>query len=206
MARTLYEKYLHNLGILEADLRDKRVLDVGAGSRFFAAHVLKENITTEIFSLDPVVRSRPASKLAWESIDEEVQKKVDARTVKAVKESIPLKDESIDLVLANCMNKSKHAKSYEEAQELQKEIEDMFGEFLRVLAPGGEVRIFGLKREESPKRELENLRWRGGIMAKLAELKKQGFKVAIEMVQKENIQPGGSLMVWDRVVVRKPKS
>ncbi len=43
--RKLYNEYMRDLGITDDDLRDKAVADVGAGSRMFGAHVLREGLT-----------------------------------------------------------------------------------------------------------------------------------------------------------------
>lgn len=199
-----FKNYLHNLNLSAEELQGKKILDVGAGARLFAAHLLREHITDGVYSLEPVIYERAWNRKIWAKLSPEIQEQVEARTLKTLKEAIPLKDGSMDLVLVNCMPISKHAKN-EETDELRQEIESMFGEMVRVLAPGGELRYFALKRGGSPGLEPENLLWRGGIMAKLAELKKQGLDVRIEEVAKEN-ESDGSLKILDRVIVRKPKS
>ncbi len=199
----IYNSYLKNLGITPDDLRNKRILDVGAERRYFAAHVLRENLTDQIFSLDPKVSPRSEDEKLWKEIDEEMQEQVHIRTVKARGQAIPLKDESVDFVLANCFPRSKHSGCFEEAVLLRKEIEDLFEEFMRVLAPGGELRYYAIRRYDEPWRDPQALNWRRGIMAKLAELKKKGFEVTVEEADRGQ-QKDGSWTFWDRIILRKP--
>lgn len=203
-----YNVYLKNLGITSDDLRGKSILDVGAGRmRFFATHVLREKLTDNIFSLDPNV-SVPAhmeGEKLWKEMDKEIQDDVRAHTIRAVGEAIPLKDKSMDLVLANCFPRSDHSGRFEEAALAQKEIEDLFEEFVRVLVPGGEMRYYGLRRYDEPWRDPAATNWRQGIMKKLANLKKKGFEVLVEEVERDQ-KEDKSWTFWDRIVVRKPGS
>lgn len=200
----VYNSYLRNLGITPDDLRDKHILDVGAERRYFASHVLREKLTDTIFSLDPRVTARSEDEKLWKEIDAEMQEKVRARTVRARGQAIPLKDESMDLVLANCFSRSEHAGRSEEAELMQKEIEDLFDEFVRVLAPGGEMRYYGIRRYDEPWRDPAALNWRQGIMEKLAALKKKGFEVSVE--EADRAQHKDKLWTfWDRIILKKPK-
>lgn len=202
--RQEYGQYLKNLGISPDDLRGKRILDAGAGERFFAAHLLREEIADEIFSLEPLIA--PASDLArsWkEKMDPEIQKQLNARTIKAFNEAIPLKNESIDLVLVNCFPVLKHYGRNTE-RELAEQVEKMFDEFVRVLSPGGELRYFPLRRLAEPWRDRQASAWRSRIMEKLSRLKKAGFEVVIEEARKFEDEKG-SEEISDRVILRKPR-
>lgn len=203
--RHVYDTYLENLGLTADGLRGKRILDVGAGRlKYFAAHVLRENLTDQMFSLDPKTVPRTAGERLWKEMDKEIQDEVRARTIQAVGEAIPLKDESMDLVLVNCFPKSRHSRRSKEAALMQKEIEDLFEEFARVLAPGGEIRYYGLRRYDEPWRDPAASNWRQGIMKKLSDLKKKGFEVAVEEVER-NQGKDKSWTFWDRIVLKKPK-
>lgn len=202
--REEYDKYLENLGLDPVDLRGKKILDAGAGERYFAAHLLREKIADEVFSLEPFIAPVNDQARLWKKkTDPEIQKQLNARTVRAFNQAMPLKSESIDLVLVNCFPVLKpYGKNTE--KEMGEEVEKMFDEFVRVLSPGGELRYFPLRRLAEPWRDRPASVWRREIMEKLSRLKKTGLEVVIEEARRFKDE-NGSEEISDRVILRKPQ-
>lgn len=119
-----FPKYLEYLNLRIEDLRDKKILDVGAGAGRFAAEA-KEFGVEDVVSLDPGLKSERTREKA---------KKIGAGAVLAGRaDTLPFQDESFDLILNNF--------SVPMWSESPEEMEKTFREEVRALRPGGEIRI-----------------------------------------------------------------
>ena len=142
--------YLNCLQLDPEDLRGKNILDAGAGMRMFAAALVHSEISENVYSLEPFPRGRfqemePSFTEAWESLPPKVQKKVDEKTIVGSYEKIPLPDGSMDAVVVKSAtpggdwNPNGPKRNETEKNE---EVDKSLDEFVRVLKPGCEARIW----------------------------------------------------------------
>lgn len=156
-----WRDYSEYLEVTAEMLRDKIILDVGAGTRMFAAAVIDLGLTDQVYSLEkkikgPAPMSEEFFREAFAELSDEVKRKIDDKTIVASYTNIPLPDESMDY----CFVKSAtpggkwYGERDKNEQEKQDEIDKAIGEFVRVLKPGGEVRLWpGVSLFENPKIE-----------------------------------------------------
>lgn len=130
------EDYLKNLRLTKEDLEKKVILDIGAGARKFAKDIEDEKIDAEVYSLDPyyAFQDKSLEKVINKNKSPGVQKK----TVAAAGDRLPFRNETFDLVLSD------FALPFYSAS--RRELKDFFSEVRRVVKPGGEIRIYPLKR------------------------------------------------------------
>ena len=96
------EKYLSDLNLTKETLEDKRILDLGSGTRRFAKELEDGGVKAEIFSLDPIFEN-PKEKIeaGAEELSEQLSKTRRVQnTVAGLGEHLPFKNNSFDLILA----------------------------------------------------------------------------------------------------------
>lgn len=138
-----FENYCDDLKIKPEDLSGKIILDIGAGTRRFAKGMKDANINARVFSLDPrfVLPAEErfkelekhwgeASEIAKYSDIPEINKK----TIAALGEELPLRDNSLDMIVAD-----NTLPGYLDTTE---QIDSFFLEAFRVLREGGELRFY----------------------------------------------------------------
>ncbi|MEK7546064.1 MAG: class I SAM-dependent methyltransferase [Patescibacteria group bacterium] len=179
-------------------MRGKAVADVGAGSRMFGAHVLREGLTDRMYSIEPDVAGafpEEQEQLA-RTLSPDLKEKLDAMTFEAGRQALPLQDASVDLLLNHGAMPGSERLEHQDFEEIRKEISDALDEVVRVLTPGGEARLFPLVRgRKEPNDEIEQ---------KLEELKRQDIKVTIEEAARW-MNPNGIEMMCDRIILWKPE-
>ncbi|GEM_PF-5016853 len=142
-----FRKQQHGLGLTDALMKDKKILDVGAGGREFAAGVLLNHITEEIYSLEPGLSEHFQQTFTPDRTAEEVrdivnkrkqrighlppeiQEKINQKTVVALGEQAPFRNNFFDIVVATCVN-------YADGN-----IQQLAERLCELLAVGKEVRI-----------------------------------------------------------------
>lgn len=142
-----FRKQQDGLGLTDALMKDKKILDVGAGGREFAAGALLNHITEEIYSLEPGLSEQfqqsftpnqtpeeiknivDKRKKRLQYLPQEIQESINKKTVAALGEQAPFRNNSFDLVVATCVN-------YEDGN-----IQQLADRLCELLAIGKEVRI-----------------------------------------------------------------
>jgi ubiquinone/menaquinone biosynthesis C-methylase UbiE len=118
-----YKKYLEVLELTEEDLKDKEILDVGAGAAIFAKYAKEKRISDSIFSLEPI---------------DEMQTD---KGVKAVIEAVPFKDQAFDMVISSGAYPYIASIDEDDAKKIEQRLRDGLNEMLRVIKSGGEIRL-----------------------------------------------------------------
>lgn len=115
-------------------------MDVGAGLRKFASDGIKQDL--DIYSLEPRFQDsqrffsdadREEIERILRELTDEQKKTLDAKTIAGTIENSDIPDESFDLIVAN--------KSIPFYSENTEHIRTFFRECLRILRPGGELRV-----------------------------------------------------------------
>ncbi len=137
------EQYVDNLGISLHELKNKKVLDVGAGGGAFVRAAQMEGIDAVAFSLFIDNPQRVAETSTPFIVGTVTQ--------------MPFRDSAFDLIISNCA--IPHAlvsmQDFEAGDRtVAKEhlVKEAMAEILRVLKPGGEIRFAPVPRHESPDR------------------------------------------------------
>ena len=152
--RAYFERYLEGLQISREDLKGK-VLDVGSNTGTFAKWAKENNVSGQIFSLDP-----------WFVFEERT------KAVQGIVEMIPFKDESFDLVVSNCAIPN----IFLGEKDVEEKIHSSLFEMFRVTKPGGEIRLGNVGKGDLYPTQKEHLL---ALEKTLEELKKD-FKAEIE--------------------------
>lgn len=129
----IFQEYMEKLQLKQEDLY-KKILDVGSGSAQFAKWVKEHHAGSKVFSLEP---------------NQELEEKT--KSVKAGAEAIPFKDEAFELVISNGAIPNVLQRSYgEDIEVVRKRVRNSLFEMMRVVKPGGEVRLGRVGREVDP--------------------------------------------------------
>lgn len=118
------ELYQQRFSLTEDELREKKILDVGAGERIFAASCALDNVNENVYSLEPEaeLHSEAIGKLPAD-----VRKKVEQNTFMASAEQTWLEDNSVDISLVGAV-----------PVESEEQLLNRFRELMRV---SNEVRV-----------------------------------------------------------------
>lgn len=140
----LYHEYLEDLGLREDDLKNKKILDVGAGNRMFAGHCIRKGINENVYSLEPKVGKvyQETNKYLEAIWSPEVWQKINSRTVKAIREKIPFEDQSFDLVFIHSAMPGSEILIGQDEVEAKENIDKTFAEIIRILKVDGEARLY----------------------------------------------------------------
>lgn len=114
-----FREYFDDLNLKPEDF-DKVILDVGAGEAYFAKWAKDHNVSKEIYSLEPIQ-----------------QMSIKEKALNAYAESIPMADQSFDLVVSN----GAIPNIYLGDKDVKEKVKESFSEMLRVLKDDGEVRL-----------------------------------------------------------------
>ncbi len=130
------DHYKEVFDLSDEDLRNKKILEIGAYDRRFAIALISEGISNDVFSLEPALGSESKEGYAqkdnlmnlMQKIPNELRNEVEKRTIIAEAESVPDSSESYDLVIGKSV-------PYNSKKQLKKRI----NELLRI---GKEVRFY----------------------------------------------------------------
>ena len=114
-----FRQYSDDLKLTPEDF-NKVILDVGAGEAYFAKWAKDHNVSSSIYSLEPIQEM-------------EMKEKV----INSSAESIPMPDQSFDLIVSYAAIPN----IYLGDKDAKIKVKDCFSEMLRVLRDGGEVRL-----------------------------------------------------------------
>ena len=143
-----FDEYARHLNLGEEDLKGKRILDIGAGTRRFAREVEEGGIQAEVFSLEPQF-SLPEEKMN-PKVQEFIEKhsastEVKEKTVAGVGEKIPFAKESFDLCISEY--------SLPMHSPTQEQVKSFFEEISRITKVEGEIRLYPINRNQEGKTE-----------------------------------------------------
>ncbi|MDP3986347.1 MAG: class I SAM-dependent methyltransferase [Candidatus Veblenbacteria bacterium] len=151
----VFQTYIEDLRLTPEDF-DKKILDVGAGAAQFAKWAKEHGVSGEIYNLEP-----------QKEYILEKNKSVVARA-----EAIPFEDESFDLVVSNAAIPNIYI-SEVNADTVKEKVMNSLYEMVRVIRPGGEVRLSRVLMDKGyeskqilPKsigEALENLKTKGNV-------------------------------------------
>lgn len=182
-----FEDYLKSLGLDQQELKGKKILDLGAGDRSFAAYCLKNGISDQVFSVEPGGESY-ADHMAKKEIWTEQQKKaIDEKTVKALQNSLPFEKESFDVLLSNAAMPGRDER-FRAGLSMEEDLSRSYEEIVRVLAKGGEARLgpfFEEKDNDLKEPWQKAIRdWEIATKKKIVELsKRQGLQVEVQRIE-----------------------
>lgn len=126
-----FQRYVEDLQFTPKDF-EKRILDVGAGSAQFAKWAKEHGVSSEIYSLE----------LIYERSSEYLKEK--SKSVWGSAEDMPFKNNTFDLVISlDAIPQVFSGEEYKK-EELKENVKSSFSEMLRVIKPGGEIRIGGM--------------------------------------------------------------
>jgi len=120
----------------DEDLRDKKILEIGAGDRRFAATCILNNITREVYSLEPALSGEDKPGYAsqgfldkvMEGLPADMRRKIEEKTLVTTAEQIPVEKDSFDLVIGRSV-------PFENIEQLENRLRELF----RV---GKEIRLY----------------------------------------------------------------
>lgn len=173
----VFEIYFEDLGLSPAELQDKDILDVGAGSGDFARACEKLGLRAKITSLDPL-DPRLFSKSRTSKTSLESEKKI----VMGMGESLPFKTESFDLVISSA------AVPILIFPKTKENIGRAIKEMIRVVRPGGEVRfcpaaVYQVNKNGERLEEGKLFEYNKIVQELLEKLKRDGFEVEIKSLR-----------------------
>ncbi len=169
--KSTIEQYYNNLGLSDKMLsRKESILDIGASMADFAAHCKASGVSDRVISLEPKLDSVSIERAAQRMvIGEELYRYIQSKTVAGVMEQLPFKNAAFDLIVVHAaMPGFKY--SLNEVEKMEKGVDDVFDEIVRVLKPGGEARLFALADGTDERWS----KWRAAVDKKLKEIEKVG--------------------------------
>ncbi len=171
--RMILDDRKENLSLSEADLKDKRILEIGAANRSVAAAVMLAGLTKEFYSLEPALKHQTgyAESLTLEGILDklpaDLRAEIEKRTVTTTAEKTGFKDDEFDLVIGTGVN-------FDSPRQLQNRLEEL----LRV---GKDVRLYPYDKTTAPAYD----------KAVAAISKKMDLDVARQVTTDELVNTGG---------------
>jgi ubiquinone/menaquinone biosynthesis C-methylase UbiE len=156
-----FQNYVKELELTPDDF-DKKILDLGAGDAGFARWAKEHNVSSEIYSLDICDKMKEISS-----------------SVIGTAEELPFKDESFDLLISNCA-----IPNTIEADQIEKTLL----EAIRVIKPGGEVRLAKVLEGEQYEPQRIKKEKLNTVLEKL-----KGLNLSVEKIR----QPRGGLYEYD---------
>lgn len=134
-------EYLNDFGLVDKDLSGKRILDAGAGLRHFARDCAEIELG-EVWSLDKSPQDWLTTKEIMKQVEGQNPKSewlkpwqgAERYSIGGLFQELPFADGGFDLVLSR--------NGLTQALETEAELVTAMKEAIRVVRPGGEVRIF----------------------------------------------------------------
>lgn len=204
--RQRFEYILGDIGLSCDDLRDKNILDIGAGERCLAAYCQLKGIPSEVYSAEPNIDFEMyASSRELENWPE-VKTQIDKRTVRDKRDALFFEDGAFDLVINHAaMPSFKNDLQNGDIEKMKAGINQIFNEVIRVLKHGSEARIFPAETINNDEAIMALLKPRNDeVIRKLNQLAKAGVcSVKIEEVENEYSRRYPNKPKRHRIIIRK---
>jgi SAM-dependent methyltransferase len=198
----LFHEYLENLGLTESDLKNKRIVDIGAGMRIFAGHCIRTGINPNVYSVEPNDEVFPEERSIPTSLwTKDVWDAVDRNTARATREALPYEDASFDLALVHGALAGGEDHMEGRLEEMKTNIDSAFDEIARIINAGGEARLFPFygERYDSWRKP-----WKDAIDEKLRDLvNSKKYTVTIEPIRERPSAPGQPPEIISRIIIRR---
>jgi len=185
--KEVFQRYMEDLKLRPEDF-EKKILDVGSGANKFAKWAKEHNVSSQIYSLEPLRKSREVSK-----------------NVKGWAAAMPFQNESFDLVVSN--GAIPNTLLAGDAECLKERVKESLYEMLRVTKRGGEIRLGRVIKgdKDSPRGQLTP-----AIEETLEEMRSKHY-VEIEEIHSppdlceyKNGKPAGLIARVFLIKIRKP--
>lgn len=191
MDEAAFQRYVEDLRLQPEDF-DKKILDVGAGAGRFAKWAKEHNVSSEIYSLEP----------ARERLENHTN------AVQGFAEAIPFNSNSFELVVSEGAIPNIYGLE-NDAFTTKEKIESSFNEMIRVLKPGGEIRLARviISEYDEPHKNLAE-----GINEALNKIRERNnCEIEMEHVPVDDIyenekQKTGLLAKSYLIIIRKPEN
>jgi ubiquinone/menaquinone biosynthesis C-methylase UbiE len=129
----IFARYLKSLHLHEEDLRDKKILDVGAGTGGFAKAVIEKGLSKDIVSIDRLPQT--------------VRGPDESPVIIASAQEMPFADNSFDYVVSvDAMPHTAFLGQQNFGEAARASVADAIRECVRVVKKGGEIRFGGVPR------------------------------------------------------------
>lgn len=154
----VFQAYMEDLKLSPEDF-DKKILDVGSGPGKFAKWAKEHHESSEIYSLEPFHKSDEPTK-----------------SIQGFAENLPIKSETFDLVVSN--GSIPNVFLGENPETLNKKVRNSLFELMRVIKPGGEIRLGRVLKGEVYKSQKRLV----SVLDKTLEEIRQTFSAEIEEI------------------------
>jgi SAM-dependent methyltransferase len=197
---------LRRLGLSADDLRNKKILDIGAGERYIAAYCQLEGISGEVYSAEP--NREHEHYASSRDLDNwpEVKEHIDRRTVKDKRSALSFDDGTFDLVINHfAMPSYTESLKKGDIESINTAVDRIFNEAVRVLKSGGEARLFPIETCRGDKSQTEFFKPSDDAIAeKLNQLVRDGIcTVTLEETEDQYPKTNPDKPKLHRIVIRK---
>lgn len=195
---SMYENYLQKLGLTEQFLKNKKILDIGAGNRMFASFCMKHGVSSEVYSLEGNAEDYIDKKIKEVIWPDEVEKEIEKRTTRALSQNLPFEDNAFELIVCNSAMPGRDKEHFGNLT-MEQDLNRSYDEIVRVLKPRGEARLEPFESNEddefygdwvkATKRKIEELREKEGLVVeveKIEDTEDDLYRVIIRKMELRN--------------------
>lgn len=190
------KRILKNVGLTDENLQHKRIVDIGAGERLVAAYCMKNELTNEVYSVDPNIGKYPHDRKFLENNFPDIEKEVRKKSVIGKKENLPFKDDSFDYAVIHGVFMDHELTPEDFLSEEKAIVKKIVEETVRILKEGGETRVWPFYRENK-KYEI----WNKILLDVLSELELRG--VCETSFESAPAVSRGEEIPCERIIIKK---
>jgi SAM-dependent methyltransferase len=191
--KSTYENYLQKLGLSKQSLKNKKILDIGAGNRMFASYCMKHGVSAEVYSVEGRSEDYIDKKIEEEIWPDEIRNEVEKITVRTLAQKMPFEDNSFEIIVCNSAMPGRDKEHFGELT-MEQDLDKSYEEIVRVLKPGGEARLEPLEPDEdneiyghwakATKRKLEDLGKRDDIVVEIEKIEDPKYDLYRVIIKK----------------------